>query len=176
MSRKTTLPKLDFELLQNGFRRMPGMVLLAIGTVLVIGVLGNYFQTSRKIAAIEAEIGHPSTSDASNDRNNPVDIEESRVVRASIERLALPWGALFFALENVAAEKINLVSLEPDAQNNTLKLVAEAPDVYVMLEYVRGLTAQPTLKDVLLTQYEIHIDEANQPVRFTLTASWKAMP
>lgn len=176
MPKKTTLPKLDLELLPRSRRRLRGTALLAIGIALAIAVTGHYVQTSRKMAAIEAETEHPSTPDASGDRNNPANIEETRIVRASIERLSLPWGALFSALENVAADKVSLVSLEPDAQKSTVKIVAEAPDVYAMLEYVHGLAAQPRLKDVLLTQYEIRLEEANQPVRFTLSASWRAMP
>jgi len=176
MHNKTTLSKLDFELLPQGHRQLRSMALLAAGLVLASVAAGHYIQNSREIAAIESEAGYFSMADVAEGKASPADIEEVAVVRAGIERLSLPWGSLFSALEKVNAEKVSLVSLEPNAQKNSVKIIAEAPDVYEMLAYVRALSIQPSLKNVLLTQYEIRLEAANQPVRFILAASWKSMP
>jgi hypothetical protein len=146
------------------------MAVLALGIVLALTVAAYYVQTMQKIAAIETAVdaSHISIND------KPANNDETKDVQEGIIHLALPWGTLFSALEHVPAEKITLVSVEPDAQNSTVKIAAEAPDVYEMLEYVRGLSHQGKLKDVLLAQYEVRFDDANQPVRFTLSASWGA--
>jgi hypothetical protein len=176
MHNKTTLSKLDFELLPKSQRQLRGTVLLVAGIVLASVAAGHYIQSSRKIAAIESEAGYFSMADVVEGKASPADIEEVALVRASIERLSLPWGSLFSALEKVDAEKVSLISLEPDPQKSIVKIVAEAPDVYEMLEYMRGLAAEPNFRDVLLTQYELRLETANQPVRFILIASWKPMP
>lgn len=172
--KKNTLPKLDFELLHRGaYRRLGGAVMLVSGILLVLAVTAHYVQIVQKIAGIETDANH---STHASDRGKPANTEETKAVQEGVAHLALPWGTLFSALENVHSEKITLVSVEPDAQKNTVKIVAEAPDVYKMLEYVRGLSHQAKLKEVLLAQYEVRFEDANQPVRFTLSASWGTVP
>lgn len=169
--KKVSLPKLDLELLHPGaYRRLGGMAILALGILLILAVATHYLFTMQKIASIETEVYASHESD----RDKPVNSEETKAVQEGVINLALPWGTLFSALENVPAEKITLISVEPDAQKSIVKMVAEAPDVYEMLEYVRGLSHQTKLKDVLLAQYEVRLDDADQPVRFTLSASWGA--
>lgn len=170
---KTAFSRLDLELLRPGTaRRIGGMVILAVGILLILAVAAHFIRTQQRIAAMEA--GTNPVIDIATTKGGAAEIEETKAVREGIAHLALPWDTLFSALEKVPADTITLVSVEPDTQKNTVKIVAETPDVYAMLEYVRSLSGQAQLKDVLLGQYEVRLDDPNQPVRFTLTAAWGA--
>lgn len=170
--KKNILPKLDLELLQpDGARWLGGRQILAAGILLAFAMAVYVIQTTRKISAIEA--GMARTIYTPQHQVTPANDEEIIAVQESLDRLSLPWGALFTALEGVAAEEINLISIEPDVQTYSVEIIAEGPDIYEVLEYVRSLSKQPKLKDVFLTQYEIRLDTAKQPIRFNLVASWR---
>lgn len=170
---KTAFSKLDLELLRPGStRRISGTIILAVGILLILAVVAHFIRTQQRIALMEA--GTNPVVDTAIEKGSAAEIEEAKAVREGIAHLALPWGTLFSALEKVHADAITLVFVEPDTQKSSVKIVAEAPDVYAMLEYVRDLSGQAQLKDVLLGQYEVRIEDPNQPVRFTLTAAWGA--
>jgi Tfp pilus assembly protein PilN len=79
---------------------------------------------------------------------------------------------LFVALESAQPGAVHLISVEPDSQKLTLKVVAEAPDVYEMLKYLRALKGQTGLQEVFLSEYEIGESTPDKPMRFTVTATW----
>lgn len=173
--RKAFLPKLDLELLSPGVhRQLVRRLVLAIGLLLVITTTVHYFQTVHNITVIETGLAQPASSH--DDADATVNNEEVALVQNGITHLALPWGKLFGALEATPAGKINLISVEPNAGKRSVTIVAEAPDVYEMLEYVRELAKQTVLKNVLVGQYETLLEDENQPVRFTLTAIWSPIP
>lgn len=169
----TALPKLDLELLHPGTnRRRFGIAMLVIGVTLALAVIAHTLQARNAVTALLADAEVPT--DTHNPNDKPANAEEIKAVQSGIERLALPWGTLFAALEGIAVEDVHLVSVEPEADKSTVKIVAEAADVYGMLEYVRVLATKPGLRDVLLEQYEVHTVDPDQPVRFILTAVWRA--
>ena len=169
--RQARIPRLDLELLHAGSRqRRIGILVLTLAVILALGVTVNTLQASRKIAQITADdtLDHPVTVGQEHDAATD---EETKVVQNGIDHLALPWGRLFSAIESATADHINLVEVAPNAEAGTIQIIAEATDVYEMLEYVRALTGQPALKGVTLAAYEVG-NSPDQPVRFTLTAEW----
>lgn len=163
-------PKLELELFRPKiYRRIYGVIFLMIAILLSLYVIVNYFEHSRKISALE--IGDNQFKMPTNVEDSSA-AKESQSVRDTIKHLALPWDSLFSAFESVKADKISLFSMEPDAENKTVKVVAGAPNVYAMLDYARVLSEEAKLKDVLLQQFETSEDDSNQQVLFVLTASW----
>lgn len=165
------LPQLRLELLHPGAnQRRLEIITLTTGMVLLLAASAHYIYTSSQISIMEASIAR--ATNAIEVSNMPIDNEDAKAVQEAIAHLDLPWNKLFSALESAASEKINLISVEPDMSKGTVKIVADALNTYDMLEYVRGLTKQAALHNVILTEYEVKNDTPEQSLRFTLTASW----
>ncbi len=167
------LPRLNLELSNAGaIRKRLGMLVLIVGVVFVATVMTRYLYAIRQMSVLEASMALPVVQES----DQPANSKEVEAAQEAITHLALPWGSLFTALETTVSDKISIISIEPDVNKSTVKIVAEAMDVFQMLEYFRALQQQPILRDVLLTGYEVKVDAADQPVRFTLTALWVQTP
>lgn len=166
------LPRLELELLHQGLvHRRLGILVLMTGILLTLTAAAYYVYTIRQISILEASIARSTNTIVAN--NTPINDEEAKAVQEAISHLDLSWGTLFTALEAVTTEKISLISVEPDTNQGTVKIIAESLNAYDMLEYVRTLSKQPTLHNVLLTEYEVKGNASEQPMRFTLTAIWE---
>lgn len=151
-----------------------GMVLLGIGGLLCMLVLLALQQTDAQVETLEADASrfqHPGQSRSSTS-TAAVPREEMGAVQAAMAELALPWEALFTALEQTRTPRVKLLSIEPNAKQHKLHLTAQAAEAQDMLDYVRLLEQQPMLKNVLLRQHER--DEAG--VSFTIDAAWELKP
>ncbi len=169
-----SLPYLDLELKPTRFARQgKGLTLLTCGAVLLLSVLTHYALLSHKLDVIERDrLDSTANQSFQSKRANPASNAEIKAINSSIEQLSLPWTVLFEALEATKAEDVHLLSIEPDAQNASVKIMAEAADVYGMLDYQRGLSTQKGLSDVALVQYEVQAANNAEPVRFTLSVNW----
>lgn len=167
------LPFLDLELLPAKLnQRAKGLIVLATGSILLLLSLAHYTIFLHKIDAIEQHRLNEADGNSHSQSRTAVSGAEIKVINDAIEQLSLPWGAFFTALEAMNYDDTHLLSIEPDPQKGVVKIVAEAPDVYGMLEYQRGLASQSQLKNVTLLQYETRADNPTQPTRFSLIADW----
>lgn len=164
------------------FRRPPaspaGWGLLALGALLLAGVLAGHFLAARATARAEASIAHserimPGVSAA------PLASAPDRAQRAALaemqrlsERLRLPWDQLFARLEGIEHDDVALLALAPDARKQQLRITAEARDLAAMLAFHRYLESSGELRDVALIDHEIVDEQPERPVRFNLTATW----
>ncbi len=96
--------------------------------------------------------------------------------RQVAEFLLMPWEDVFTALEAGSIKDAALLSIEPDAKKQQLKLLAEAKDNNAMFQYMQRLEATPQLSDVVLLKHEILEDVAQRPLRFVLVAKWQETP
>lgn len=103
----------------------------------------------------------------------PPDKEGDVAMAAARRQLALDWEPLFAAVEANTQPKVALLSLEPDAGRGTVRLALEAKDNAAMLAYVEGLGLQPRMRNVTLASQETQLDHPQQPVRFTVEATWQ---
>ena len=70
-----------------------------------------------------------------------------------------------------------MLSLEPDAKNDLIRIVAEAGSIDDMLRYVERLKARPSLAGVFLVKHEVNANDAsNLPLRFQIEARWRLAP
>lgn len=90
-----------------------------------------------------------------------------------LARLSLPWVALFRALENAQDKKVALLTIEPNIKTGTVRLTAETGTLEQALAYLDRLQQQSALSAVTLIEHEIALETAGQPVRFTLSLSWR---
>lgn len=170
------LPRLELELLHPGaMRRRAGNVLLTVGGLLLTLALLHFAVYTRQITRLEQQSeGEGDTVAAVNQRE--ISPEESQAVQHAIEQLALPWNNLYTALEHADVGKTLLISIEPDATSGSARIVAESPDAYQMLEYVRALQLQSELNDVALQDYELQGGNNDLHVRYTVAAGWRGKP
>jgi hypothetical protein len=93
-----------------------------------------------------------------------------------LQRLNAPWGELFALLEQHASTDIGLLQVEPDALTRQVRITALSRDLSGMVAWLRQLQADARLSDVLLLQHQREEQTPGQPVRFSLSARWQALP
>lgn len=169
---KSSLPKLDLELLPSGWRkRWPGWLMLTLGTVCLIVVIRHDLQLRHGIATAVTAAGIQEVPSADDTLGSS---EESRAVQMAIRKLGMPWSTLFAAIEAHAGGSVQLLAVTPDATQGTVLLEAQAPDIYEMLEYVRDLSTESALTSVVLGGYEMTGDSSAPMVRFSVNAQWRS--
>ncbi|HEX5612301.1 MAG TPA: PilN domain-containing protein [Burkholderiales bacterium] len=99
--------------------------------------------------------------------------EEMVAAREAYDRLAIPWESLFRALESTATEKVSLTAIEPDAKAGSVLISGEANDFLAALDYVGRLERSGTLKGAHLVKHELRPGDAQRPIAFSISASWK---
>lgn len=98
-----------------------------------------------------------------------------RIVAANqlADELAIPWDALFDAIESADARGLGVMSLAPNARQRGLRLAGEARSVPELLAYVDRLAALKLLDQVHLEGYETVQRDGVDVVSFTVAATWR---
>ena len=159
---------------RSGRGRWPGIVLLAVAALTGAKQADLYVGARHEAAQLEARI---SRLESRGDQPRAVALSEStiREIRRAndvIEQIALPWDRLFRAVEASAGEKVALLGITPDQKSGTVQVSGEAADLNAMFDYVNRLQRQPSLANVFLLNQKLNDQDAQRPVRFTVTASW----
>lgn len=101
--------------------------------------------------------------------------EQVKQANAVLAELGRPWMIMFAQLEAAADKEIALLQVRPDAAKGRVQIVGEARHLADVLEYVRRLTTEGAMNDVVLEQHEVVEADAQKPVRFALSARWGAV-
>jgi hypothetical protein len=150
-----------------------GAALLVLA-LLFIADLGRSYQTARQaVAGAQAGLaqqararGAPRPA-ASRLTATP---EEVALARETVQRLRMPWDALFGALEAAASNEVLLAGIEPDAKSGTVLVTGEAASYPAALDYVARLREGKGLGGAHLVKHEFR--NGARPVSFTVSASW----
>lgn len=94
-------------------------------------------------------------------------------VNRTVMQLNLPWTALLGAVEEHLSNEVALLSLEPDASRQVLRIQAEAKSSAAMLDFVSKIAKKEIFTTVVLTRHEINESDMNKPYRFILEAQWR---
>jgi hypothetical protein len=163
------------------FERKPrsagvGYGLIAAGGLMVVLVLGAQSMVDEKIERYNTV--PRQDGDQNGRRLLPAGAtSEAEVIegaRAVVSHLTGPWTMLFRTLEAVEEKDVVLLALRPDIQNRKIRIYAEARSFGAMLSYYRALDQSRELGDVVLVEHEIQLNDAQRPVRFSMTAAWGA--
>ena len=105
----------------------------------------------------------------------PVSIppEHLKQLQETVNALAIPWNALFEAVEQSDQKDIALLSIEPNSQKQQVVMTGEAKNLQVALAYIAQLENQPALSQVFLQKHSIDEANASKPVGFTVFAKWE---
>ena len=103
-------------------------------------------------------------------------VQEVNRANEVLQRLTLPWNALFQAVETAAGKEVALLALEPDLEKQQVKISGEARDYSAVLNYVTQLEAQAVFGPVYLQSHQVQEQDPEKPVRFALLATWRGQP
>ena len=169
---------LDFKYTSRRWRWL-GILLLIIGVGWVAQAANQAHTLTGQIefaaARLETLTRHGKIKPA-----QPVDAQalqqEIRQANDILQQLALPWNALFQAVEAASEKEIALLAIQPDAAKRIVRIDGEAKNLQALLAYITRLEQSHVLNQVYLTSHEIRMQDAEKPVRFTLVANWAVQP
>jgi len=155
-----------------------GVLLAALAALAVTGL---YYQNlNREIQSWETKADHIRLSSqrspvarALTEQAARAQMLEVKQANQVVRQLALPWNALFKAVETAGGESIALLLLEPDLQKGTVRISGEAKNFDALLNYVKELSTREVFGSVTLQNHQIQQDTPEKPVRFSLLAHWK---
>lgn len=148
-------------------QRFPGVLLLLAG----LGLVGYLVNLSMTVSTGIDEAEHRLT------RLKQQASREPAATPASEGAVPVPapapsrWEDLLAALESSADDSISLLSLTPTLRE--IVITGEARNLPAAFDYARRLQNAPVLGDAHLTKYEVMREHPQQPVRFTLLATWR---
>lgn len=152
-------------------RRWPGLLLLALSLGVAGDLASRYRDTVAGLESAPAASLQPTASSVPRKNNDA----EDKIARAAVRQLALPWARLIRALEDSASPEVALLQVQPEAQQQMLRVTAEARDPAAMFKYLRGLAGAKGLSEIHLVNHEVAQDDPQHPVRFAAQASFRSM-
>jgi hypothetical protein len=170
---------------QQSFRPFPilGAILLVCALAVIAQLGRQYLYFGQVLAGWEAREDQVARVTQRHDGRGPTSHQDQEqlsreVTKANevLRRVALPWGALFQAVETAAPTDVALLAMEPDADKQVLKIVGEAKDVAAMLDYLKTLEGATLFRTVTLQSHQIQQQDPQRPIRFTLLAAWTERP
>lgn len=148
-------------------------LLLMAGLLCGGAVLGAYIETQDSIAELEYRIEKKQRTIDRRQQRERTDMKEGgqpaqRLTKNTPER----WERLLGALEQAADETVTLLALDPG--ESEISLSGEAKHFAAAAAYAKRLEATGALTEVHLLNHEVAKDHPQRPVRFVLSARWKA--
>lgn len=169
------MPALDLDFAPRR-PRWPAWLLLAIGLAVATDVALTWTELRREAGALEQPRGARLAAAGPKAPLPEAVQRELDAARQVLQELALPWEALFQAIEGATSADTALLAIEPDSSKRALRIGGEARDFPAVLGYVERLGAQPVLSGVHLVTHQVRDDVAERPVQFTLLATWRTLP
>lgn len=94
------------------------------------------------------------------------------------QELGTPWTELLAELEAASGASTNQVavlSIEPDHSKRLVHITGESRDLPTALAYVERLQKSTALRYPMLDSHDLKTDDPQRPVRFSLSAEWRAL-
>jgi Tfp pilus assembly protein PilN len=97
---------------------------------------------------------------------------EVRAANEVLDRLALPWDALFADVERALGPDVALTLVQPDPKGRTVVIDGEARHLNALLTFLARLDGAPTLAEAHLRQHEWRVSDPHRPLAFSVEARW----
>lgn len=157
-----------------------GLLLLGLALAALAYLVGYYRDLDRRLATWEVRVAAMAPTPDRHRPTGPIAAAEAKAKRVEVEqantvlrRLALPWEAMFRAVEASGNGRVALLSLEPDPAKGEVRISGEAKDLAAMLAYVKQLGSRQEFQRVLLQSHRVDAEAKERPVVFFLLAKWK---
>jgi len=173
------MERMHLDFLQPHARRNGlGVLLLLAGAAATGALLVQHYRVTQEAARLEERIVEAGRmARRTMPRLEPTRVggrglaEEIRDANAVIERMNVPWDALFRELEAASGDGVALLAIQPDPTSRKVRIAGEARRLDAVLGYVERLQARKGLANVYLLGHEMR-EAAPRPVAFTLSAQW----
>lgn len=103
---------------------------------------------------------------------NSQQLAELNAVNTAIREIVKPWPVLFNTLENAHSESVGLLSVKPNVNNQTVRIIAITFSVDSMLAYISKLNQQNTAAFVSLISTENVAVNGQHATQFELLLKW----
>ena len=100
--------------------------------------------------------------------------EEAKIIDATVRQLSIPWAQLIEALEAASTGEVTVLQLQPETQQRSLRLTAEAKTREAMLRYVRRLGETRVLTGVHLINHHVQVEDPSRPIQFGVQAAFRS--
>ena len=158
----------------RGWGGRAGWLLLAAGAAGIAGVIGAQLYFAQRIERAEAHVEQLRRgADASIQMRKPIPPKlaaEIASANLAIERLSVPWTALFQALEGARNERVVILGMQPSVQEGEIRLLGEADDFTAITGLLDALGKQSGVRRARLASHEIR---AQGKIQFEVVAEWK---
>jgi Tfp pilus assembly protein PilN len=152
-----------------------------LGLLLLAIAVGIASQLALRLHDVRSELRRVAATkellNSDRPRAKPVPVERLdehvKAAEGVVRNLTLPWATLIETLENAATKDVAVLQIQPDAQQQQLRVTAEARDQNAMWQYVRKLAAANTLEDVHLLSHQVQQDDPQKPLQFSVQATVK---
>lgn len=148
----------------------PGALLLAVSLAIAGELVVRYRDTQAELARLEVSGGLGAPRRAAPAVPKERLDAETKNAEAVVRQLALPWAALIQAIEQAATKDVAILQLQPDAEQKSVRLVAEARSREAMFAYVRRLGAARSLGEVHVVSHQVQRDDPQRPIQFSVLA------
>jgi Tfp pilus assembly protein PilN len=152
----------------------PGLLVLALSLAVAGTLLARYRDAQLDVVRLQTESGliAPERRPARAIPTERLD-EQARAAEAVVRQLTVPWGALISGIEQAATRDVAILQLQPDAEQRSLRLTAEARNRDAMFAYLRRLAAAKGLGEVHLVSHQVQREDPQRPVQFSVQAAMK---
>ncbi len=102
--------------------------------------------------------------------------EQVKAAEAIVRQLTLPWASLIETLESTSATDVAVLQIQPETQQGTVRISAEARNSDAMWQYLMSLSATSTLNNVHLLSHQVQLDDPTKPLQFSVQAAFRIAP
>lgn len=153
-----------------------GVSLLIVALVVAGDMVVRYRDAQHELAALDAAQGllnveHKPQRVVPKERLD----EEARTIDAVVRQLTVPWVQMIEAVEAASTGDVVLLQMQPEAQQRTLRLTAEAKSRESMLKYVRRLGETRALSGVHLVNHQVQMENPSRPIQFSVQAAFRSV-
>lgn len=164
--------RLDF-VASVGESRIAGISLLIAGILAVIGLGVAFNSELTERDQVEARLDAVPRAKKVAPIVDPKLTNELGIIT---RELNIPWTPVLNDLESAnhdLAGKVSVLSIVPDAEKHTVRIVAEVRQLQDALKYLERLQKSNLLRYPMLESHERRKDDPEHPIRIKLSAEWR---
>ena len=151
-----------------------GVSVLILALVVSGDMVVRYRNALHELAAVDAAQGMLS-ADRRPQRAVPKERldAEAKIIDAAVRQLSIPWAQMIEAVEAASTGEVTVLQLQPETQQRSLRLTAEAKSREAMLRYVRRLGETRALSGVHLVNHHVQVEDPSRPIQFGVQAAFR---
>jgi Tfp pilus assembly protein PilN len=152
-----------------------GVSLLVIALAVAGDIVWRYRDARNQLAALDAAQGLLNV-DRRPQRAVPKERldEEAKIIDSAVRQLTLPWAQMIQAVEAASSSEVTVLQLQPETQQRSLRLTAEARNREAMIRYVRRLGETRVLSGVHLVNHHVQTEDPSRPIQFGVQAAFRS--